>query len=578
MIMVANPRAYRGRAASGGGGGGGGELTLNAKMWRFDGSSGSVQPFGTVLLKPGQVTPATLRSLKMYVAGNEVALARQPMHGSFPDGSYRAVGIQPPMQNLSNTMTDVQIKVGGAASGLSDLTWVEPIYSSASASVPAMNHRAVVALWDQSHLCETMACLTPLLPESSRPANTMTTFFQPATGTTNTLGAFYDYAQTNDPDNGFGGSTYPHTHGAWAVYMSASNDATRKWYFELAYKQLVNSCGGGTYNRLGVNNPSYAKVYGWDASLPVALTPDDYALFPEQNCGIYFSWVTGYWATGWKQPWLWLAHKSSGEWKDATTYAAHAAQMISDTTRFNMWRRMLPGLCAYLVEATVQVPGGYGAGRNNDVCSFVDQIGWALDALDNNKFTTANYGAYINNVVGQSITFNEGNGAGVYPVFQSAAVTPEVLYLIYASIKNDSRIPGWIVALADFVNSQLYYDSGTDYWGSKYLHKAPPIVLGDIGDNDWFLVAMHGLVNAMAYAITGTASYKTKAEEALRAKQLSDPPGPNGNFTPNWKACGEYFDGFKQASLWWLYGPGGGLRPFANAHATTIVNPPTYAG
>lgn len=581
--MTLMMRSARKRSGFTSGGGGGSGETVNAELWRFDGSSGSVRAAAALPLKPGVVFAADLTKIVLKISGTEQAIAVSALRGLFPDGSLRSVGLQT-IQSLSSTPTAATIEIGGATRvTANDIAYQEIIYGDGgtSATTAAMKNKAVFAVMDSQYLCDTFVALTPLMPEADEAADTMATFLQTGTGTTETLGYYYNWLLTNYPDSSFADVTrYANGAGAYAAYIRANTNAKKRTYYEQAFRLLVASCGGdeaGGRCRIGSAVGGYTTVYGAsvDSTLPAAVTSSDYALFAEEYTGIFWDWGVGYLLSGWKQPWRWVCHKLSAEFGATMTASTFKNEMMSWNPRFNATRRRLPGYIAYTIGATMQVSGGFGSGRDNDTASFESQLPWTIDAYEDNKYTTANFAAYIDGVVAQSITFDDGGGAGYFPCFMLAKATAPALIFYYQNIKNDSRIPTFIVAIADFLLGQLYYNSGADYYGSTYWHKATPIVLGDIGADDWFLPAMYAPVFAFAYAHTGTSSYRTAALNCARRAQLLDPPGANGDFAPRAKAVGEYFDHFVQSAK--FYVDGGTTRPISGAHPTAIVDPPTYA-
>jgi hypothetical protein len=137
-------------------GGGGGEPTrIAAATWRWDGTSGTVLVSSGFPLKPGQVTASTVSQVRVYVAGVEKAVAIHPLDGTFPDGSYRSIGIQFSHNLTHNTPVTAEVHVQAGARGTSDLTWVEP-----TRAVHVVK-KAVIAPTAPTHLCGTFTLAPP---------------------------------------------------------------------------------------------------------------------------------------------------------------------------------------------------------------------------------------------------------------------------------------------------------------------------------------------------------------------------------------------------------------------------------
>lgn len=577
-------RGKRSGYTTAGGGGGSGE-TVNAQMWRFDGGSGSVKVSAGIPLKPGALFAANMTKLIVKVSGTEQAIAVSALKGTFPDGSLRSVGVQTVQSLTDGSPVDCTIEIGGATRvTANDIAWQEPVMGNGGtgATTAAMKNKAVIAVMDSQYLCDTFVALVPLKPEASETADTMATFLQTGTGTSQTLGTYYDWALTNFPDSSFGDVTrYGHGHGAHAAYIRANTNAKKRTYYQQAYRLLVASCGGdeaGGRCRIGTAAGVSTNVYdtSFDSTLAAAASTSDSAIFSEEYTGLFWDWATGYLLSAWSQPWRWVCHKVCAEGQLASnTYATVRDAHMAWNPRFNATRRRLPLYLAYVIDATMNVTGAFApSGRDNNTYHMSTQLPWTIDAYEDKQFTTANFAAYIDGVVCQDPTFSDGAGAGYFPVFMLAKATVPVLIFYYQNIHNDSRIPTFITKIADFMLAQMYYNSGADYYASTYIHKATPVVSGDIGDNDWFLPAMYAPVFAFAYAHTGTSSYRTAALNCARTQQLSDPPGPNGGFAPRVKAVGEYFDAFVQSAK--FYVDGGSTRPVSGAHPTALADRPTY--
>lgn len=586
-----------------------GGTLVSIDVFRDDGVSGDVLVFGGLPLRPGMVLPADLSRVVVYDnTGAEVQAAVTALRGKFPDGSAQSLGLQF-VANLNTGLDSGKtytVRVGGPTRAL-DAAWVEPVYDPAYAPfghanpklVPGMTNLALfcVSASDAQYSCDTFVSCFPIKPESADASGATQTYFQTAAGTAGTFGAFREWARVNTFSFGQGsGTTYEFVHALFTGALRCTDSARRRSLHYQAWRMLRSQMGAdaNATSRIGTNNAAWTKAYGGaDPSLPAGGV-DEAGLPSEAHSGRYLGWVVGYWLTGWKQPWRRLAHMASAEiGASGATYNGLRNTMLptndGELVRFGMNRRLTPLLCAYITEATMTVPGAYGSGRDNAAISFVDQMGWVLDALDELKYTTANFGAHMDGVVGQRPTTQNTatTGPGVFPSFMSAVSTVKALHLYYNRVKNDSRIVAMVTALADHGITQMYQDGSTGLYGTPYWISAPPSSgwtsasaeeganVGINGYNDWYYPPIWTEVFALAYAMTGNATYKTWAERCANPIQLgSDVPGPNGPFTPTLKALGEYFSGHQQSAKYYL--DGGSVRPINGAHPTTVVQPPTY--
>jgi len=571
MIMVANPRAYRGRAASGGGGGGGGGETVSADVIRWDGNTGSVKVTTAWPLKPGVMFGSDMSKFVVKDDTNaEVAIGVSASRGLFPDGSLRSIHVQFLATLTNNTAKTYTVEIGGTTrTTANDIAYVEAIYTSATATVPAMNHKAVMIPASSQYWCDTFIALTPLKPEASEVSDSAKTYFQTASGTSATLGEWTAYLDTNYPNAAQGASTYEHCHGFLCAAIRADSQAKRIAYYKRFHDTLVNFCGGETYFRIGstITDP-YNKVWiGADSSLPTASTTSDAGLPSEPKSQVAYTFSCGYLATGWKQPWRHIAFFAS--WTHGYTPYSSAKSVYVNAEwliRFNVMQNMFRA-AAYVIGATMQVSGGYGSGRDNTTDSWTNDMTWTIDAYEEYRFTTANYGAYIDGIVGCRPTASEfgtlSPAAGRFPNFQLAVVAKYLIFY-YHNIDDDARIPGWIQKIADFIIAQTT-DQGT-YYTMPYQQDPSP----GTASPDYYYLPFFPETFGFAYAYTGTGTYKTWAMRAANARELTNP----SPFTTTIKAFGEYFSGHIQSAKFYI--DGGGVRPISGAHPTSISTRTTY--
>lgn len=544
------------------------EEVVAAQVWRWDGNDGEVLVSSGFPMLPGRVTDDTLDQVRVFVDGVEQAVAVEPMRGRFQDGSYRSVGIQFLYTLTNNVPVTAEVRVDGSTRGTTDRVWQEPVYDSGSVTTAGTQNRAVIAPSDPNYICNTFICLVPLQPAAADvnvPATTAK-FFETTgvdawnAGSVNQTLATWANQLYRVPL--FGTATYEDMRGMAAAW---ARSGLRQWY-ERGYNRVRARLTQTTFSAVGVNNPAYSKVYGADSSLP-AVGANEAGLPAEWNAGIYFGYATWYWLMGWRQPWRSIAHHASHISTGITSYAVARGAYVTGTylTRFNMQRQISPVLAAYLVEATMQVPGGYGVGRVYGQVPFATELDWILDALE--EFTYSNYASYIDGYVGQRQTATEEDTlpAGVFPTFQ-AFVVARVLIAWYDNVYPDARIPGWLEAIGEFVLTQVV-DFSTHY-RVQYLHDADPTNL--TVDEAYFL-PMFSQLFGWLWASTGDTKWRTWGDRATNSRELLNP----GSFTPLWKAWGEYFAGEHQSYLY--YRNGGQIRASGAVHPTAYVEPREFA-
>lgn len=571
--MVANPRAYRGRAASGGGGGGGGE-TISADVIRWDGNTGSVKVATAWPLKPGVMFANDMTKFLVRDEGSvEVAIGVSASRGRFPDGSLRSIHVQFTANLTNNTAKTYSVEVGGTTrTTANDISYTETIYTSGTASTPAMNHRAVMIPASSQYWCDTFVALVPLKPEASETSDVAKTFFQTASGTASTLGDWANTLDSGHYGDANGVSTWEHCHGYLCAAIRADSQAKRIAHYKRFIETLVNQCGGDDYYRIGSNiTPGWTKCYGgWDSSLPAASDPNSVStLLAEAKSGQAIGWSAGYLVTGWKQPWLYIAWLASAS-NSQQTYSASKPYLMSTSfgIRWNVQWKMQFIACAYVINATVQVSGGFGSGRDNTVVGYQDQQ-WMLDMLEEFILTTGNSFARMNGLVGMRSTVKDDGGLGSsntpeFPIFQGMALV-KFLSFFYDNIYPDTRIPGWIKAWADFLIGQSVDE--TTYYGQPYFSSDTPASGFNYGP--WYL-PFDTKTFAWVYANTGNTTYKTWALRAANARELNNP----SIFGPTVKAFGEYFSGDQQSAKYYI--DGGTIRAFTGAHPSAYANPTTY--
>jgi hypothetical protein len=570
-------------AAGEGGGGGAYTVQQRVNLWRFDGNTGTVRVSGGIPFAPGVMTDPS--KISLWIGGVEQRIAVGNIFGRWPDRvSKRAACIQWEGALTNGVPVEGEIRYG-VTRATTDLTYADEIYFSSNPLVASRNRKAVIACMDSQYLCDTWVLLTSAKPESSQTTTSLTQYF--STDRSGDL-SYRAYAGFSNFNNTFSpgvargtGTTYEHVWARQAAYVRTTSDANRRTYYQEWHELITNLATEEYSQRLGSNNLAYTQLWAIDPSLPVALSPDSYALVGEAFTGFFFGLTSGYLLSGYKQCWRAINrhagaafgdaafHGFSGEWIKNNEYAS---------PRFNLHLGINPLMCAYVIEATQTIVGGYtsyGFGRDNSVESWSRDLSTMIDDLDTFKFTTANYAAWKDGVVGMRPTLTVGYPpsspiAGRVGVFQ-ALIIANTLRFYYENIKNDSRIPTMLVKLADWAAGQVAtFTTGvnTGKIGIPYTDAATPRTQADFDDDALFYPGTIIEPLAAAYAITGTASYKTLALQCASKAQLGE---DGSSFVPNIKGEGEYFRASQQSLPYLL--EGGVLRPLGNAgHPTAIFD------
>jgi hypothetical protein len=559
-------------------------------LWRFDGNTGTVRVSGGIPFAPGVMTDSS--KISLWIGGVEQRIAVGNIFGRWPDRvSKRAACIQWEGALTNGVPVEGEIRYG-VTRATADLTYADEIYSSSNPLVASRNRKAVIACMDSQYLCDTWVLLTSAKPEASQSTTSLTQYF--STDRSGDLSyrayaGFSNFNNTYSPGVARGtGTTYEHVWARQAAYVRTTSDANRRTYYQEWHVLLTNLATEEYSQRLGINDPAWALLWGGvDASLPAALGVDSYALVSEAFSGIHFGMTAGYLLSGYKQAWRAINRHAGAAFGD-TTYHGSSGEWLRNTSdgspRFNLHLNMIPVMCAYLIEATITVPSalnGYGGGRVNANESWSRDLESMINDLDTFKFTTANYAAWKDGVVGMRTTLTVGYPqsdepgytgaiAGRFGVFQ-ALIIGNTLRFYYENIKNDSRILTMLVKLADWAAGQVAtFTTGvnTGKIGIPYTDAATPRTQADFNVDALYYPGTIIEPLAAAYAITGTASYKTLALQCASKAQLGE---EGSSFVPNIKGEGEYFRASQQSLPYLL--EGGALRPLGNAgHPTAIVN------
>lgn len=594
---------YRGVTSGGGEGanvidtppGGSGE-TVVVHMWTFSGVSDTRWTFGSVPCKPGVIFAGTINKVKLYDEGfSEMSIARTALEETWPDGSLCAVGVGLMSPHTSGSFRAVTANVGGAATAVAELSWVEPIYTSASLTTPAAQHKAVLAVMDSAYLIATDIAHTPLMREEDEPNvttadQTIKVTLDPALtsapGSLGRLGHYVQYTRENGGITGVGPiTTYEHPWALFCGYVRATDLATKRTYYELFYQQALNHSGETEEYRIGSTLLQNTTMYrGVDSSLPVAGDSAQTSIPAEQHQQTWMSLLIEYVGTGYRQPWRRLSMMLSYSMTSGscTTYATLRDRFFANTTahsvRFNM--NYCGALIAgYLGNATLQVGTdgtGYGSGRDNTTESFADQVPWMLDALESTVYTAYARVPAMNGLVGQLQTVTDLGPVGEFPSHALFNIT-RLFSVYYRRITADARIPARFEIIADFLIGQMVYNLTMDQYALPYTPHTPPCADADLSSNDnYFYPQIVGAVFGFLYARETDPTKKAKWElwlrRSFRWSQVADSPAGGGQ-QPNTKRIGEYNAGDQQSAIAYLHGTA--IHNVPGALPTSIIAKPT---
>lgn len=550
---------------------------IPAAAWRFDGGAGLRRVSHGFPMKPGQVTDANLDKVRVFLDGVEQAVAVVALRGRHPDGSHRSIGVQF-RATVSFDPRAVEVWIGSVARKTVDIAWIEPTngvpVGEDATDWPAVTHRAVVACTDAEHLCGSYVALQPLQPAAQDSAQAKAYF---GVDPTDEFGEWIDWIkpQMLGPSFGAVGSTatYEMHHAMMTAYIRSGRRDLYEQMFEGFYSQMT-TVNPGTPVALssfvpGANQgEAFAKVVGADPTMPVSVDGTS-GLQPEWHTQLVFGWATGYLLTGWKQPWRLLSYWISWQAGDATYAYSQWAP------RFNMGLiGPMVSAAAYCVEATMQVAGGYGAGRDPNVRTFGSQFAAIMAEMLAKVYSGFGSGFADGLVAGGAQTADGdialSGGAGIFPNFQQM-VTQRFLMFYYNNVEPLAWIPGAVKGSCDYISDQYTEIGGNQisgpYWMRDHLGTPPPPP--EVGEPFWagFYTEMFGFAYAHETDPVKKAKYLTWLGYCMERSQYN-------TFTKTTKAFGEYW-GMHQSSAYYL--DGGTVRGILGAHPTTIAEPPAWS-
>ncbi len=547
-------------------------VSIAASTWRWDGVSGSVLVSSGFPLKPGQVTSTNLSKVRVYVNSVEQAVAIQALRGTWPDGSYRSIGIQFTYTLTNDTPVTSSVDIGTSSRGTSDVAWTEPTKTM-------VDKRAVIAPTATSHLCGTLVTLQPLNPTSAD------------TGQAASWNAQLEALWTGQTATGqqAGTAIYDHQNGLWAYYCRTG---TRSWY-QNAYDWTVAVAGGegglhansvylqlipytvpatadhATYTNNAIFNPDL--INGLNNGGPA-----------EQYSVRMISCVSGYWMTAWRQPIRHISFMSnraaSLSFIGAPTYATARDFWLNSVGghRYNLqW--FLAMLCGYLVESTTELTSA-GSVSAADF-DYPTQLPWMIDALEYYTYALVDY---RDGLVGKRssahddmLAFGNYQDLSDFPTFW-LALTATHLMLYYDHVKPDSRIPGIMQKIGDFLITQFRASaSGEIGYPTTYIHHYLTSTVASVSESNRFAddvipytMPMFGSIFGWLYAYTANSTYLTWLDRCIEPANLT-------GIIMLTKYWGQWF-GLTQQSFSY-YRAGGSVRGISGAHPVAIITPPAHA-
>ena len=589
-------------------------------------------------LKAGQVSATNLNQVRVYVAGVEQAVALYALHGKFPDGSYRSIGIQFTYTLTHNVPVAAQVKINQGTRATTDLTWIEPTKAT------HVSKRAVIAPTDPVHLCDTFCTLQPLTPA------------------TNDTGVAVDWhaAATSkwagNTQTGTGGKAgtaiYMHQQGLFAEWCRTGDRTYYQWAYDWAIEMADTTQFPAAINLLTLSAATpdlagHATCANNNIYNPELLIGNNSCGFGqnEQYSTRWLMMATCYWIIGWRQFKRTLNMMAQQALRHTPiSYANQRDFWLSDTwgVRFNLGVKGIACvLAAYLTECTTGFAmSGTAAITNWDYATFLP---WTLNAYQDYIW---NRGDYRDGLVGlrpaiADLPIGTGEWTGVN-AFQLVLVA-EYLMIYYDLVAPDPRIPVWLKTIADYqiaqsraaVPTDPHYSAGQGgvRWVSAYYNlpatviPAPsftattngtttmtwtggPIAADERGkyaqylsgpnlpDTTTAVMSWSGTALTLNKAATGTGSgtysitmtaWYVSMFAALQAwvyGYTGDPTyktwAERGMFPGNLaslgvletKQWGENWGGTRQ-SIFYYYA-GGQVRATPGVHPTAIVNPPIH--
>ena len=469
---------------------------IAASTWRWDGNSGPVRVSSGVPLKPGMVTASTLNKYQVFVGGVEQAVALRALDGTFPDGSYRAIGTQFLYTLTHDTPVAAEIRVNMAVRGTTDIAWVEPTHVT-------VQTRAVIAPTDPVHLCATFVTLGPLTPAVN----------DTGLGDAWSDQAVFGWGQSGVADgSNAGGAIYDHQNGLLQFYCRTG---ARIWYqrwYDWANSLDHDPRSGiwsptstppaleGQYQLLlpyvlPRHTPGYAPPYDYDMndctgngqwnSEPITTGFNSSCGGPSEWFSLrHISSASSYWMSAWRQHKRILARfvNQGMGWIPIGGYPEQRDHWVYDDfgTRFNfgaggMWATLI----GYLTGCTtvVNTPSGLVGPAS---WNYQTYLPWLIDTLEEKVWNLP--GDYRNGTVGQADTQagvpgNPDSGITNFMI----SIPGEFLAMYYDCVYPDARIPGMMQTLADYIIGQSRASNAVetgypDKWPCAYRNARPAAI------------------------------------------------------------------------------------------------------
>jgi len=454
------------------------------------------------------------------------------------------------------------------------LTWIEPTYEvpggEDATDWPAIGHNAVVACTDPEYLCDSFVALAPLIPVAEDPATVVSWTEEMVTQWNSNVATGVSS----------GGAIYDHSHGCYAYYCRTGD---LDWY-EWGHKWAVQIDGPEP----GTSSTSHSFSY--------VLTDRDNSLCtnndifnPELirgalnagNCiGPSEPWslriwsaVSGYWFSSWRTPMRFISWTANRATWPVTNRATAGTELFSAGWRFNFGREVMSILAGYLTECTTEIStsGGNPAGTLDD---YPQMLEWVIDGMEDRAWdaTDATTCPWLEGIVGIAPgSLNDDSVVGVEN-FQ-ASVPAEFLMTYYDLVAPDSRIPGMLLTLGEYLELQtrasITGEPGfPNSYVTPYTDKDPVDIAAGTEGGSGYTLPMHAPLFAWLWAHTADTKWRDLCDNAIKPANITG----IGMQTKIW---GELWGGMRQQVGY--YRNGGAIRGMTGVHPTTIVQPTTHA-
>jgi hypothetical protein len=334
--------------------------TIDAHVIRNQAGSGSCLVSSGFPLPPGLVTEAmvTAGTIKVTVAGSEVAANVTGLRGRHHDGTLRSVLIQFTRSMAQNDVVAAQVIVDGGVRANEDPAYVRPTLTMVT------NNNAILPT-SPTYLTSTLVTFQHLLATGGGSATEEKLYTDLADNRFTALMGGVD-----------GPSAYEEVRALLNLWVRTGetkyyNEAVRLSYAEwLVYNTPT---AGATCPQNAIINPD-GRTNGANGSC---------GLPNEQNFSHVFGYASMYLLTGYRDFWSIVAHMN--QWEQVSVTSQVVASNLSngvlksnDSQRTHYAFRYGALIPSLMIDATVPVSGSYGGGR---AYNWPNQLSWTLETL-----------------------------------------------------------------------------------------------------------------------------------------------------------------------------------------------------